>query len=103
MSERVKILGEEGDTEKPEEGRPRDGKNPNDVPDELAEPCEKLPATGQVLRHHLGGDAEARSSSRLLQEILDVLLPTSAALEIGGASDAPGLEEAGGVSFLKRH
>ena len=62
-----------------------------------------MPATGQVLRHHLGSNPEACSSSRLLQEILDVLLPTRAALEIGGASDAPCLEEAGGVSFLKRH
>ena len=28
---------------------------------------------------HLGDDAQARSCSRLLQEILDVLLPTSVA------------------------
>ena len=34
MREWVKILGEEGDTEKPEEGRPRDGKDPNDVTEE---------------------------------------------------------------------
>lgn len=58
---------------------------------------------GAVRDIHLGGNTQALSSSRLLQEILDVLLPTSVALEIGGASHAPSLEEAGGVSFLKRH
>ena len=29
---KVKIIGEEGGTEKPEEGRSLDGKDPNDVP-----------------------------------------------------------------------
>ena len=58
---------------------------------------------GAVGDIHLSGNAQARSCSRLLQESLDVLLPTSVALKIGRAPHAPGLEEAGGVSFLKRH
>ncbi len=46
VSGRVKILGEEGDTEKPEEGRPRDGKDPNDVPDEQS-PARTCPRRGK--------------------------------------------------------
>ena len=50
---------------------------------------------------HLCGDTQPRSSSRLLQEIFNILFPSSVAEEVGRTSHSPSLEETRGVPLLQ--
>ena len=56
---------------------------------------------GTVHNFHLSSDTQTRSSSRLLQEILNILLPSSVAVKVGRSSHSPSLEETGGVPLLQ--
>ena len=56
---------------------------------------------GTTDNFHLCGDTQTRSSSRLLQEILNILLPSSVAVKVGRSSHSPSLEETGGVALLQ--
>ena len=56
---------------------------------------------GTTYNFHLCGDAQTRSSSRLLQEILNILLPSSVAVKVGRSSHSPSLEETSGVPLLQ--
>ena len=56
---------------------------------------------GTTYNFHLCGDAQTRSGSRLLQEIFNILFPSSVAEEVGRTSHSPSLEETSGVSLLQ--
>ena len=56
---------------------------------------------GTTYNFHLCGDAQTRSSRRLLQEILNILLPSSVAVKIGRSANSPSLEETCGVPLLQ--
>ena len=56
---------------------------------------------GTTDNFHLCGDTQTRSSSRLLQEILNILLPSSVAVKVGRSSHSPSLEETSGVPLLQ--
>ena len=56
---------------------------------------------GTTYNFHLCGDAQTRSSSRLLQEIFNILFPSGVAVEVGSSTHPPSLEETGGVSLLQ--
>ena len=57
---------------------------------------------GTAHNFHLSSDTQTRSRSRLLQEIFDVLLPSSGAVEIGRSPHPSSLEEASSVPLLQR-
>ena len=56
---------------------------------------------GTTYNFHLCGDAQTRSSSRLLQEIFNILFPSSVAEEVGRTSHSSSLEETSGVPLLQ--
>ena len=56
---------------------------------------------GTDCNFHLCSNTQPRSSSRFPQEILDILLPSSVAVQVGSSPHSPSLEETGGVPLLQ--